>query len=1562
MMNAKKILLTLLMSLSAIALAGARDMYWESPAPVTNTDTRFPSAVSFPVANGGGQNNTVTVVQPKASAVFWEEIDSAKKRLYLSARTTTDGVKWRDVRRFAGPITYSGEVPDVYSAAVNSNGIIVVAALTGTREITAYISSDGGRGFHKSVLPGFNNPLVAPRIYAASTGGFVLFASLGQNESFSLQYATSSNGESWSSFRAFEPATESLNPFVPFLSPIPGGDMVVYQAQYASATRLSYQLFATVSKNGMNSWSSPVLITGQESLSTGATSTFSNYNNQRPYVLATENTISLAWERTWYSSENATIWYASLTPEGRITGIPEQISSSGNANRPILFTFDGLLHLIWFDTRSGVEKVYLSQKQGALWEESLLSRSVDPSSFAYPVVSNRGNELSFVWQQKPTRGDDTSRIIMLLSDHTVLPPTITPRSFREDRRYASDNATATVKTTDDSSGVAGYSWIWTQNIREEPPLELMRTPSEKEIDGTATADGPWYFKARQLDFAGNWSDSVTVTYFRDTTPPLAPSIFALSTDDNGLVMSNTFTMDWQQNNLDDDVVGYTWSLQYVSPLPSGIVETKRHPLKLSPEEVRQKLDDLLAKQQGAVSSLAAPPRYNQGSATSASYTNRRNGLYAFSVAAIDSVGNIGPAAISTLLLDKYVPSTYITTVNAVPDEFGTISLTVLGGGYTYDGTITSVFIDRDGKAPYDREFSSGTGSFRVTSDNRITGISLKDLEEGKYRIGLVHSDRGLYFSGRILTVTETGTVKIQNTYDFEPDWAPVVTSYTYHINIGTVLLWTAFALALIGLFAAIRGLSGTAREAVAVRREVTALITGDIMPQEKKRKSAVVRQKGMSLRIKLAGFTIALVVAIVALVSIPLGYIMIKTQEQTLSSGLHDRVNVLLDSLATGAKAYLPTSDILQMSYLPDQTQALPEAKYATITGLSANANSTDLGSVWATNDPDILQKIDTKTLSFGTSHVTGLVTNLITGKCTDLDKEASKQAGEIAQNIAELNQEGISLALRTDDSSVKRRDEIATITTQLNTRLTTTLSTLSASGTGSYPAYDSTKIERSNTSYLFYKPVLFRQGSEQTYVRGIVFVEISTEALVKRMDQARNTIFYTAAAIAVIAIIIGFIGSFVLATIIIKPIRKLAAHVAMIRDTADKETLADKDIKIKSRDEIGVLGDTVNEMTHGLAQAAAVTKNLIVGKDIQTKFIPLQTDEHGNTLTTGSLKAKGADFFSYYAGADELSGDYFDYKQIDEHHYAIIKCDVSGHGVPAALIMVEVATLFLNYFNDWNMKSSSQGINLAPVVGKINDLLESRGFKGRFAAFTLCLLNTQTGEVWFCNAGDNLVQIYDGTERKKKTVTLQETPAAGMFSTDLIDMKGGYKVAKLTLKKDDVLFLYTDGIEEAKRNFRDASYKVIPCAEQGLKDGQPHGNHNVGETSEEMTPERVTAIIESVYARKPYVLSKYHNPVAGEELVFDFTNCSGTAEDAIMALVSVEKIFRLYKPTDVKPTDRVRVDRKIDSFLKAHFMQYRSYCGSIEEVEAGSPYLYYTGVCEDPQYDDLTLVGIKKE
>jgi hypothetical protein len=300
----------------------------------------------------------------------------------------------------------------------------------------------------------------------------------------------------------------------------------------------------------------------------------------------------------------------------------------------------------------------------------------------------------------------------------------------------------------------------------------------------------------------------------------------------------------------------------------------------------------------------------------------------------------------------------------------------------------------------------------------------------------------------------------------------------------------------------------------------------------------------------------------------------------------------------------------------------------------------------------------------------------------------------------------------------------------------------------------------------------------------------------------------------------------------------------------------------------------------------------------------------------------------------------------------------VAGKGIPAALIMIQVATMFLNHFKQW--KPSEEGLRIDELVYHINDFIETLGFKDRFAAFTLCIFDSQTGLLRFCNAGDNIIHFFDASEGKVKTITLPETPATGVLPNYMVRARGGYPVITMTMDRGDILFLYTDGIEEAKRRFRDAEFREIRC--EAGPPGGVHGNHRVSQGDEELGAARAEAIINAVMNRRTYRLRKWHNPEGEVELDFDFTMCRGTVEEPIMALVAVEKIFRCYKNPLAGEDSRVLVDKKLDKFLKTHFIQYRAYCSRTRENAGNNAYMYYTHLEEDEQYDDLTILGIRRK
>jgi hypothetical protein len=127
----------------------------------------------------------------------------------------------------------------------------------------------------------------------------------------------------------------------------------------------------------------------------------------------------------------------------------------------------------------------------------------------------------------------------------------------------------------------------------------------------------------------------------------------------------------------------------------------------------------------------------------------------------------------------------------------------------------------------------------------------------------------------------------------------------------------------------------------------------------------------------------------------------------------------------------------------------------------------------------------------------------------------------------------------------------------------------------------------------------------------------------------------------------------------------------------------------------------------------------------------------------------------------------------------------------------------------------------------------------------------------------------------------------------------------------------------------------------------------------------RIREIITSVFQHRPYRLLKYHNPVGEEVLEFDFGRCTGTVEEAVLAMVAVEKVFRLVPDPGAGEKDRVFVDKRVDEFLKKHFGQYDRYFGqpaAAGEGETGGYLNAYSHLREDEQYDDLTILAIRKK
>lgn len=306
---------------------------------------------------------------------------------------------------------------------------------------------------------------------------------------------------------------------------------------------------------------------------------------------------------------------------------------------------------------------------------------------------------------------------------------------------------------------------------------------------------------------------------------------------------------------------------------------------------------------------------------------------------------------------------------------------------------------------------------------------------------------------------------------------------------------------------------------------------------------------------------------------------------------------------------------------------------------------------------------------------------------------------------------------------------------------------------------------------------------------------EIMAPAVQAREQVRRNMnifqeilhgIFSSAALQAVLILVplllISFYASGWMASRLTSPIQRLTDGVREI-----SEGNLEKKLDIRTGNEIEHLASCFNAMTDDLKVHIEKLSRAAAEKEhIQTE-LDVAAHIQSGMLRHSFPAMKDFNLYAAMHPARNIGGDFYDFYLIDENHLIVTIADVSGKGIPAALFMAIAKTLLQN--NSLMMQNPD---DLTGVLGCTNDQLCKDNEESMFVTVFMALLNTETGELRYVNAGHNppLIQRADGT--------VEMFPRALNFSLGL--MEGvDFVQNTITLSPGDRLFLYTDGVTEAK-------------------------------------------------------------------------------------------------------------------------------------------------------------------
>lgn len=224
-----------------------------------------------------------------------------------------------------------------------------------------------------------------------------------------------------------------------------------------------------------------------------------------------------------------------------------------------------------------------------------------------------------------------------------------------------------------------------------------------------------------------------------------------------------------------------------------------------------------------------------------------------------------------------------------------------------------------------------------------------------------------------------------------------------------------------------------------------------------------------------------------------------------------------------------------------------------------------------------------------------------------------------------------------------------------------------------------------------------------------------------------------------------------------------------------------DYKIELKSRDEYYWLATSINEMTADIKSYMEdrVEKERLKGEvhtayNIQRSILPEYDPE-----------IEGMEIMSYVKPAEEVGGDFYDYLSIEKDKLGIVIGDVSGHGIPAGLLMAMAKSCLHN--------QAQHSADVISIMNAMNKMVFDTVKKRLFMTFLYAVIDLEEKTLIYSNAGHHFPYIL----RKNGKLESLEYPSYPLG----VRKDGYYQRRTVPLKKGDTIIFYSDGIIEQTNN-----------------------------------------------------------------------------------------------------------------------------------------------------------------
>ncbi len=207
----------------------------------------------------------------------------------------------------------------------------------------------------------------------------------------------------------------------------------------------------------------------------------------------------------------------------------------------------------------------------------------------------------------------------------------------------------------------------------------------------------------------------------------------------------------------------------------------------------------------------------------------------------------------------------------------------------------------------------------------------------------------------------------------------------------------------------------------------------------------------------------------------------------------------------------------------------------------------------------------------------------------------------------------------------------------------------------------------------------------------------------------------------------------------------------------------------------MAVISTRLHRRTKIELKKRSLERELAIGHKMQLALLPQTTPQ-----------IPGWQFATHYRSAWQVGGDFYDFivRDDDPSKLCLVIADVTGKGVPAALLMAVARTLL--------RAETRKGQSAADVVQRVNEVITNDNRSPLFLSTLYAILNVESGLLQYASAG------HDPPFRlRHDTKEIEVLPSSGFLLGAFSGVS--FSQQEATLAVGDVLLLYTDGVTEAR-------------------------------------------------------------------------------------------------------------------------------------------------------------------